>query len=1039
MAQEIGIKLKADTSEATKNVQDFERTLKGMENMESKGNAADGFLSRKDVEEFKRLSEEAERIHRNFQEKLDRSARELDKKREELGRAQERGAGSSTTDNLKRQVEELEAQQAQYQQAQARTQQQQQRYESTQQTVGNFNTEPTGGMGNIYALGNQGIGSLAGLLGGAFVFSQMNQGMNLIRSEEEYSSAMGQRIPGVGGDFKGLRESAGETGLRDGTAYTAQETLQTADTYTSLAGATSAEEAMEGTNQIQVGSRTMGVDPNLMATTVGSLQQSGALDVKTIKAFQEGMVGAIKQTGMDGRDAEFTQAVSGLAASVGRGQTTLDNGELNQLLGLQTILGESGHEGLKGQAGADVLASMDAAVKGGDNRLDLMLGWGTDFQGLEGRAELERFKAGGISNPELMSKLMNNMNTAFGGDKDQMALFMTETMGVTMEQADALLEDKTFNQLKDGSIGEEKLKSISELGKTEFEVKSGDWEDSDAQRRAENTAENQETQRTLGTIPDAVSQAAQEIWNSLPPEIRSGLMLGGAVAAPKILKGGMGMLKKAGPKVGDTLKGGAGSAGGKGLKGFGSQIGKVGRSAMDGVKGLFSGGKGSGLLKTGRFLGPLGTIAMGVEATKPDDGSLMDSIFGMEEGELSRKAFREDPEAYYEALQAQKRGEEVPAHMLNQESKDNIIKRAWNSIFGGDEEKEHGGGALTEDEASMIGAEGIPSGISTGGMAGGILGIGTNPLIGAQDPNNPKVNGEGVVLNSRRALQDEQAELLKREKDIIDERKGLLGMGGFGTASMLGIDGAGGGGAVGGGGGMLGAIMGTLVETLLTGGGAGDGEGGSSAVDGGDLTQQSLKASNTMTAEEIDEWINKNAPEGSIMRGQGAAFAKAAQESGLDARYLVSHAAHETGWGTSQIARDKGNMYGIGAFDATPYASAYGYNGTEAGIIEGAKWISQNYTNKGQDTLESMRFNNGVHEYATDPEWHTKIANIMRGAGAFGGGAVTQRLDVVVSGSIDNLTAENNNEVAQALKQSLLDETQYNLGRNFRQGVGGDR
>ncbi|PJH64022.1 glucosaminidase domain-containing protein, partial [Salmonella enterica] len=76
------------------------------------------------------------------------------------------------------------------------------------------------------------------------------------------------------------------------------------------------------------------------------------------------------------------------------------------------------------------------------------------------------------------------------------------------------------------------------------------------------------------------------------------------------------------------------------------------------------------------------------------------------------------------------------------------------------------------------------------------------------------------------------------------------------------------------------------------------------------------------------------------MYNQGEAFMEAGRQSGLDPRYLVGHAAHETGWGSSQIAQEKGNFYGIGAFDASPYASAYDYDSNKAGIVEGANWIS---------------------------------------------------------------------------------------------------
>ena len=131
---------------------------------------------------------------------------------------------------------------------------------------------------------------------------------------------------------------------------------------------------------------------------------------------------------------------------------------------------------------------------------------------------------------------------------------------------------------------------------------------------------------------------------------------------------------------------------------------------------------------------------------------------------------------------------------------------------------------------------------------------------------------------------------------------------------------------------------------------------------------------------ELNSCINKLAPSNSPFRGNASIFIKAAQESGLDPRYILAHAALESGWGTSSIARNKNNYFGIGAFDNSPYASAYSFNsGLAAGIVEGAKWISKNYYNGSynQKSLNQMRNNNGVHQYATDPSWHTKIASIM--------------------------------------------------------------
>ena len=151
-----------------------------------------------------------------------------------------------------------------------------------------------------------------------------------------------------------------------------------------------------------------------------------------------------------------------------------------------------------------------------------------------------------------------------------------------------------------------------------------------------------------------------------------------------------------------------------------------------------------------------------------------------------------------------------------------------------------------------------------------------------------------------------------------------------------------------------------------------------------DIKQHDLAVtSNTLTADQLDEWINSNTGEGSTMRGMGQAFLDAGTQSGLDPRYLVGHAALETGWGTSQYSQ-AGNFYGIGAFDSNPdNALKYGNASSATGIIEGAKWIAQNYYSQGQTTLDSMRNNGGVHEYATDPNWDEKIASIMKGAESY--------------------------------------------------------
>lgn len=150
-----------------------------------------------------------------------------------------------------------------------------------------------------------------------------------------------------------------------------------------------------------------------------------------------------------------------------------------------------------------------------------------------------------------------------------------------------------------------------------------------------------------------------------------------------------------------------------------------------------------------------------------------------------------------------------------------------------------------------------------------------------------------------------------------------------------------------------------------------------------------LTSKTTVTSNMFNEYLlTKASPGISKMEGMGEAYLKAGQATGLNPIYLFSHSALETNWGKSDTVQNKNNFYGINVLDSNPEAG-YTYSGREAGIVEGAKWISANYTYRSQNpnatyakhdqpTLDSMVNNNGMHQYATDEAWASKIAKIAQ-------------------------------------------------------------
>ena len=218
---------------------------------------------------------------------------------------------------------------------------------------------------------------------------------------------------------------------------------------------------------------------------------------------------------------------------------------------------------------------------------------------------------------------------------------------------------------------------------------------------------------------------------------------------------------------------------------------------------------------------------------------------------------------------------------------------------------------------------------------------------------------------------------------------------------------------------------GLRIKSFIGSGSANVGTGSASYDNVEQVRDQDLGNFTMPTVEEMNEWINSKAPANSPFRNQGAVFIKAAQESGLDPRYILAHAALESAWGTSSICQKKHNYFGIGAIDNDPYNKAHTFDeGLENGIVEGAKWISKYYYNGnyGQTTLRKMRWNNGVHQYATDTEWDTKIAKIMVGAPAGSGGSVGNTGPVMYD--VNELSQSEFDSICRTVMKNTLGETE---------------
>ncbi len=109
----------------------------------------------------------------------------------------------------------------------------------------------------------------------------------------------------------------------------------------------------------------------------------------------------------------------------------------------------------------------------------------------------------------------------------------------------------------------------------------------------------------------------------------------------------------------------------------------------------------------------------------------------------------------------------------------------------------------------------------------------------------------------------------------------------------------------------------------------------------------------------------------------GAAFLAAERKYGVNARFLLAAAMHESAWGRGAIARIKHNLFGYNAFDRDPFHYANAYRSYAANIRATAKFIKNFYLTPGgrwwggRPTLRSMQ-----QFWSSSGSWGVNVSRI---------------------------------------------------------------
>jgi beta-N-acetylglucosaminidase len=133
-----------------------------------------------------------------------------------------------------------------------------------------------------------------------------------------------------------------------------------------------------------------------------------------------------------------------------------------------------------------------------------------------------------------------------------------------------------------------------------------------------------------------------------------------------------------------------------------------------------------------------------------------------------------------------------------------------------------------------------------------------------------------------------------------------------------------------------------------------------------------LREKSNLTIEEFDKALT-----GTKLEGLSKAYINAESIHGINALFIAGVSAHESGWGTSALAKNKNNLFGFQAYDNN-VSSAKKFSNKEECIDYVAGYIARNYLNKNGRYHHGFTIGSINKSYASDQKWQFKVFNTMK-------------------------------------------------------------
>ena len=317
------------------------------------------------------------------------------------------------------------------------------------------------------------------------------RGASLSEANRPMVTALGQNSDNM--DIDSVRNAYGDLSIDNKLGYNTFDMVKMATSYESSVGHKSDAETKAGAEQLAIGGRSLGVqDQEMYQESMNQIMHTGGVSNDNMKEMQDAFLGGIKQSGMVGRQDEQLKALGSIAEQSGQGRT-MSSTDMSNLTAMQATLAGTGNKGLQGEQGANAMMSIDQGIKNGMNNpyARISMGWGTEYQGLEGMHDLQTRMDKGISDPENLTDILSQAEQMGGTTKEQQAIAKKsfDSLGANLTQSQT---DDLFNEYKKGNLSAEELaekaKKMEKGGKKEGEDNRTSYEESNAGKNDQNKA-----------------------------------------------------------------------------------------------------------------------------------------------------------------------------------------------------------------------------------------------------------------------------------------------------------------------------------------------------------------------------------------------------------------------------------------------------------------------------------------------------------------------------------------------------------------------